>query len=386
MKMEDSVWDFSGEYSCPSYGRRAKMMDFNKAVFVRNPALLEPVKKHLWERRKGSPRQRPLGWKTASNMLDRLTLFAKHMEGLGLRQWKDVTPEVWDELVSIIPADYNKCPMLRDAKGVLNAPPEKEPLYYIPKSRYKPEKQTPPIPDYVMRAVVPKALAWEGRIPDLLRLRRNFDANDPWAQANGIRTPRDIKVAMGMGQTAAMILLLASTGMRVSELLSQTKGNGQMSGGLWHVWGTVFKFYGSGCRVRWFGGPMGMRAYQMLCDLSPVNDLCVSLWRAPNVITRHCVAWRMNNWLEREGIKGSDGNPVHLHPHQFRRTFARQLILHSKVTLLGLKDQFKHKKLSMTDYYIGCDIELYHALLGRRLTTGMDKYAALLKKAEEECG
>jgi hypothetical protein len=40
----------------------------------------------------------------------------------------------------------------------------------------------------------------------------------------------------------------------------------------------------------------------------------------------------------------------------------------------------------MTDYYVGCDVEIYQALLGQSKGEGMKRYVALIKKALEECG
>jgi integrase len=378
VRMDDNIWDFGSEVTCPSYGRADRTLDFNSEVFQRNPGLLPAVKEYLLERRKGTGRRRALAWQTVRLGLGHLERFAAYLEEIGVRRWEDLTPAKWAQAVTLIPANHFQSPMLHHARGVLNLPTTAEPLYPIPVNTYKPKKQTPPIPDAVMQEVIPAALAWEPRIPQLLRLQMAFSRTDPWAAENGIRTARDIKVQLGMAQTAAMILLLASTGMRVSELVSLKRGSAQTlrreTGFLWYVWGTVFKFHGMGCRVRWYGGPIGRRAYQMLCDLSPRDDLCVSLWYSHRVISGDSVTWRIVEWLRREGIKGLDG-ALKIHPHQFRRTFARQLILHSEVTLLGLKDQLKHKKLSMTDYYVGCDAELHQALIEQNPAMSSKQYA-----------
>ena len=43
----------------------------------------------------------------------------------------------------------------------------------------------------------------------------------------------------------------------------------------------------------------------------------------------------------------------------FRRTFARHVVRHDTTNLLALKEHFKHISLSMTDYYVGSDLELW---------------------------
>jgi hypothetical protein len=43
----------------------------------------------------------------------------------------------------------------------------------------------------------------------------------------------------------------------------------------------------------------------------------------------------------------------------FRRTFARHVARHDTTNLLALKEHFKHVSLSMTDYYVGSDLELW---------------------------
>ena len=59
------------------------------------------------------------------------------------------------------------------------------------------------------------------------------------------------------------------------------------------------------------------------------------------------------------GLKGSSGRAFHIHPHMFRRTFARYVARYDTTNLLALKEHFKHLSLSMTDYYVGNDLELW---------------------------
>jgi hypothetical protein len=58
-------------------------------------------------------------------------------------------------------------------------------------------------------------------------------------------------------------------------------------------------------------------------------------------------------------LKDSGGRLFHIHPHMFRRTFARYVARHDTTNLLALKEHFKHLSLTMTDYYVGHDLELW---------------------------
>jgi hypothetical protein len=59
------------------------------------------------------------------------------------------------------------------------------------------------------------------------------------------------------------------------------------------------------------------------------------------------------------GVKDARGLPFHIHPHMFRRTFARHVARHDTTNLLALQEHFKHASLWMTDYYVGSDHELW---------------------------
>ena len=75
------------------------------------------------------------------------------------------------------------------------------------------------------------------------------------------------------------------------------------------------------------------------------------------------MALRLRSFVAMVGIKDIDGRPFHLHPHMFRRTFARHVARHDTTNLLALKDHFKHTSLWMTDYYVGSDHELWTLMI-----------------------
>jgi hypothetical protein len=68
---------------------------------------------------------------------------------------------------------------------------------------------------------------------------------------------------------------------------------------------------------------------------------------------------RLKRFVAMLGLKNSNGSTFHLHPHMFRRTFARYVVRYDTTNLLALKEHFKHISLSMTDYYVGNDLELW---------------------------
>jgi hypothetical protein len=72
---------------------------------------------------------------------------------------------------------------------------------------------------------------------------------------------------------------------------------------------------------------------------------------------------RLKHFLAALGLKDSSGRIFHIHPHMFRRTFARHVVRHDTTNLLALKEHFKHISLSMTDYYVGSDLELWTVMM-----------------------
>lgn len=61
-----------------------------------------------------------------------------------------------------------------------------------------------------------------------------------------------------------------------------------------------------------------------------------------------------------------------IHPHQLRRSFARNIIRYSTTPILALKDHLKHWSLYMTDWYIGMDANLIEDLEAERLLLSVE--------------
>ncbi len=196
---------------------------------------------------------------------------------------------------------------------------------------------------------------------------------------HGLRSLRKLSKELECLQTACFVLIAFATGMRLSELLSLREGCCEVetqSGRPDLVWihSRVFKMQGlpDGRKAKWLGGPLCAKAVQVLERLgrSVRRKARVSyLWmpipanyrryvtRTP--LSGPSILHRLARFLEMLELKDSEGRPFHIHPHMFRRTFARYVARYDTTNLLALKEHFKHLSLSMTDYYVGHDLELW---------------------------
>lgn len=183
-------------------------------------------------------------------------------------------------------------------------------------------------------------------------------------------------------RTACLILIAFVTGIRISELLSleagcieveATKKEGDY---IW-IWSLLHKTQQreGGTRSKWLGGPIAKTAVDLLEKLTEPTRLtfnCQSLF--VSVTKAGIKRWAGEglsssifyrdledyvNWLD---LKDNDGKLFYLHPHMFRRTFARHVVRCDTTNLLALKEHFKHWSLAMTDIYVGVDAELQDLL------------------------
>jgi hypothetical protein len=135
-----------------------------------------------------------------------------------------------------------------------------------------------------------------------------------------------------------------------------------------------------GERCSWICGPLAARAVRVLEQLvAIIPTTCTTPRRGftvPNALFR---AYRM----EGGGIVARPCHPAtvgyqiarfakdHRLPkvtwHQFRRTFARNVVRYTDVPIEALREHFKHASLCMTDWYLGYDVELFQDLALERL-------------------
>jgi integrase len=271
------------------------------------------------------------------------------------------------------------------------------------------ESQTEVIPDEILRPLVGVALAYVDRyaeylldvcdaVEDIRRKRkrrfgfwsrRYVHEHVPTAYRlegsrfkNGVTSLRQLNQELCYLQTACFVLIAFTTGMRLSELLSLREGCCEMETEPGHadlVWlrSRVFKMQGvpDGRSACWLGGPICAKAVSVLERLGETVRQRVgddSLWlpipaarrpRPKGPMQAQPMRMRLKQFVAMMGLKDSSGRLFHIHPHMFRRTFARHVVRHDTTNLLALKEHFKHVSLSMTDYYVGSDLELWTLMM-----------------------
>jgi integrase len=199
----------------------------------------------------------------------------------------------------------------------------------------------------------------------------------------GLPSMRELNKELCYLQTACFVLIAFSTGMRVSEILSLREGCCETqteTGQADLIWlhSRVFKMQGvpEGRKAKWLGGPVSARAIDVLEQLTRTTRRRTkvrSLWvpiaalvlkpRDAGALKGDTIRYRLEVFVTMLGLKDSSGRPFHLHPHMFRRTFARHVVRHDTTNLLALKEHFKHVSLSMTDLYVGSDVELWQLMV-----------------------
>ncbi len=199
----------------------------------------------------------------------------------------------------------------------------------------------------------------------------------------GIASLRELNKELCYLQTACFVIIAFSTGMRVSEILSLNEGCCEIQAEQGRpdlVWlhSRVFKMQGvpKGRKAKWIGGPVSARAVTVLERLTRSTRRGTkvrSLWvpiaalllkpRDAGALKGDTIRYRLDVFVAMLGLKDSSGNPFHLHPHMFRRTFARHVARHDTTNLLALKEHFKHLSLAMTDLYVGSDVELWQLMV-----------------------
>ena len=199
---------------------------------------------------------------------------------------------------------------------------------------------------------------------------------------NGLLSVRQLNIELNYLQTACFVLIAFATGMRVSELLSLREGCCEIqkeAGQPDLVWlrSRVFKMQGvpNGRSAKWLGGPICARAVRVLERLGRRVRQRMKvgyLWmpipaiqkpRPVGPFVAQNVRIRLDRFVAMLGLRDSRGRAPRIHPHMFRRTFARYVVRYDTTNLLALKEHFKHVSLSMTDYYVGSDVELWALMM-----------------------
>jgi len=207
------------------------------------------------------------------------------------------------------------------------------------------------------------------RLRHMLR-RRRYDAGSSvnWEES-------DLWKDLRLLQVSCFIVIATSTGMRLGELLAiKIKG---YEGLLYWIRSTLIKTSPNvaGEPAFWLCGELAAQAVRVLEQLHKLIPTSLKTrtkgdptWLGDSIFRSY--GW---NGLTLEArptpksalymrmkffIKTLELSVGHVHPHQFRKTFARNVVRWSRAPILALQRHFKHWSLLMTDYYIGIDDDL----------------------------
>jgi integrase len=208
-------------------------------------------------------------------------------------------------------------------------------------------------------------------------------------------------------QIACFIIVASSTGMRLGELLNLKPGclakkriRGY-EGVLYWLKSILTKTSPNlnGEIAYWLCGELAAEAIRVLERLhalmpttlttkqKPELELGDSLFRAYlwNGVTLEVRQMTQSTVYRytRRFIKELKLGIGYVHPHQFRRTFARNVVRWSNAPILALQRHFKHWSLLMTDYYVGVDDQLVQLYFSEQQTDSRNRLRQIMAG---ECG
>jgi integrase len=360
-RLEDNVWIPAKK----SNGRQS--INF-KDVFARNPRMRETVKAYLWAKLFGIHGEKACSWGTISANACKLRSVAAAMERDGLTCFSQLTAKwvllYWDKSGKM-DSDKQEIGVLCGMFAAEKVPnlPTANPLRHIAMRDFQPVAkvtQTEFFTDEWFQRIVLRALEYRSRADGVQRLIRSRNLSGKTARRLGISNLRELNREALLCRAAGTVCVLAATGMRRCELLSlQVDALRQIRpDGMWVLWGMVYKFHGNGSKARWICGELGRIGHGILARLAGDEGPLLP-GRKGGAIAPHTLAHMLDEWTDAQGWGPQAPN---IAPHRFRRTLAR-LLFRNGVSILGVKEQFKHKTPWMSDYYIGNDPELYAKLL-----------------------
>jgi integrase len=208
-------------------------------------------------------------------------------------------------------------------------------------------------------------------------------------------------------QTACFVIVATSTGMRLGELLALKPGcvvkrrvRGYESPLYW-LKSLLIKTSPnlSGDITFWLCGELAteaIRVLERLHDLMPTTlkveqnrkpELEPSLfrsyvWNGIVLEAKPMAGGTVSGWMQ-DFIRVLKLSVGYVHPHQFRRTFARNVVRWSDAPILALQRHFKHWSLLMTDYYVGLDYELVEVYLSEQQADSRNRLRQIMAG---ECG
>lgn len=245
-------------------------------------------------------------------------------------------------------------------------------------------------------------------------LRQNRDLGDMYRRRRRSRTRkqvvnlqwRDLKLKIRFLQNACLIIIAASTGMRLGELLALQPGclvKRKVRGAvLYWVKSTLLKtsLTHEGESATWLCGELAAKAIVVLQHLhsalpSNTESKVRSNISIPDSLFRTYV-WDgvtlearpvLNSIVLQDAmnvfVKELDLNVGYIHSHRFRRTFARNIARWTETPILALQRHFKHWSLLMTDYYVGTDSQLMEMFFEAQMEASRMRLRQILSG---ECG
>ena len=440
-RFDDDVWDFSNEDGNPARADRKICWSFrtSQGTLFTDPqfqSLLIGFKQLIYALRWHPIDSAPFGVSALCSLFRLGKLFVDHLLAypMPVLRFKDVLPHHCEDYIEEVlncglsaSYKYHRINILQKLflyrqvmkDGLVIEPLKGESAHkmagYTRASEL--ESQTQIIPDEILTPLVRAALEYVDRFADYLLdacegvedIRERQRWFGVWARRyvhkhasaaygldgskfeNGLRSLRHLNQELCYLQTACFVLIAFMTGMRISELLALREGCCEIETEPGHadlVWlrSRVFKMQGvpNGRSAKWLGGPICARAVRVLERLGQRVWLRVgisSLWmpRPKRPVWARTMRVRLNHVVKMLGLNDSSGRPFHIHPHMFHRTFARHVVRYDTTNLLALKEHFKHISLSMTDYYVGSDLELWTLMME-------EEEKLLLRVSTRPCG
>lgn len=377
---DGDIWDYRHEYRIRSCSDNH--ISFLKPVYQQHPQLREVVRAYLWQRKQGTETNKPVGWKTLYTYSVALHGFCKHMVAIGITQFDSLTAESVQQVFAMLPQKRSSSAIVQQVRALCGSGvaglPATNPFdgFYLPTTIIGEVGQTKPISATVMKKIVALCLKWERNVDDLCELRKSQQFSGEIAGRLGIKSVSKLKRALVFASTAGAVLLLACTGIRISELSAVTINDlCRSNSGRWYIASTVYKFHGTGVRTQWQCGELGARAFVMLQKLSSHRMLCATDSGKFLAGTFRARLW---NWFSASGFLDA----CKYHAHRFRRNFSRQ-VMHPGMLIEGLQKHMKHKSIDMTDHYLGDDAEMYAILIDADPSKSMGNFAKdLMRKLD----
>ena len=367
-RYDDVIWDYSEDYFAQK-GKCNTVLKWDN-FWAQYPTLCATAKAFAWSKKCGTATNDVCQWGSVKEYVMRIAVWGRILVECGMDSFADVTPENIDRLLAYLPRKRRGLKILEEVAAMYCTPnlpnlPSSDPLRGRPARtiirQSKVKRKTPSIPEALMIKMAHRALEYEQRLPELLRLAKSKRWDTPFAESRGIWNKPTLQRELGDTQMAAIILILAGTGMRCSELLalhSRSLRCEQSPSPHWMLRGTVFKFHGIGIEAEWSCTQLGRRGFQMLRRLSPDSTSLVVSLRTGLQPSGQGVSGRLESWMEHQEWRTSAGKPYKITAHQFRPTFAQTTMLAPGMNELALKDHFHHHDLMMTDGYVG-DSEVF---------------------------